>query len=126
VTDREFTTLYPGMRAPANSYQGYETVLFNSASIAGPANRYNGQNRNGYVNPELDALLERQAVTIPVDQRTLLQAEIARIGTTELPVFPVYWEVHVVVASDRTKNVTKPNPVSTTNWDLPNWDIAGS
>jgi peptide/nickel transport system substrate-binding protein len=123
LTDREFTTLYPGMRAPANSYSGYETVLFNSKGIAGPANRYNGQNRNGYVNPAMDALLDRQAVTISSDERMRLQAEIARIGTTDLPVLPVYWEVHVVVASDRMKNVVKPSPFATTNWELPSWEV---
>ncbi len=126
VTDREFTSLYPGMRAPANSYTGYETALFHSGSIAGPANRYNGQNRTGYVNPEMDALLERQTITIAPAQRIAIQTEIARIGTTDLPVLPVYWEVHVVVASARLKNVAKPNPASTTNWDLPSWDIGAA
>lgn len=124
LTDREFTTLFPGMRAPANSYQGYQTVLFNSRNMAGPANRYNGQDRNGYNNPQMDSLLDRQSITIPADERARLQAEIVRIGTTDLPALPVYWEVHVIVAVDKVRGVVKPNPESTTNWDLPSWDMA--
>ena len=123
MTDREYTSLYPGMRAPANSFQGYETTLFNSKLIASTANRFNGQNRNGYVNPEMDTLLDRLAITIPPDERARLQADIARIGTTDLPVLPLLWEVHVVVAGDKVRNVAKPSPVATTHWELPTWEI---
>jgi peptide/nickel transport system substrate-binding protein len=123
MTDREWTTLYPGMRAPGNPYTNYEAILFNSKSIAGPANRYNGQNRNGYVNPEMDALLDRLAITIPSDERARITADIARIGTTDLPVLPILWEVHAVIAGEKVRNVQKPSPVATGNWELPTWEV---
>lgn len=69
-----------------------------------------GNNRAGYANPALDALLEAARVAVDRGERRRLYAEIQRITADDLPVIPLWWADTVVVKSRRLSGfVPAPN-----------------
>lgn len=124
AADREYRSLYPGAEITSNRYTEYDKQRLHSTDIAAPANRYAGGNKGGYSHPEMDQILDRLALTIPVDDRNRMRAEVLKLGTTDLPVLPIYWSIAVITASARVKNLHAPSPLALESWNLPEWDLA--
>jgi ABC-type transport system substrate-binding protein len=90
------------------------------------APRWAGANRGGYSNPEVDAIYDRLATTIPLAQRDVLVAQLLRNVTTELPVMFTLWDVSVITASGRVRGVSAPNPSTSHSgiaWNINEWDV---
>lgn len=123
TADREYRSLHPGWEITSTTYTNFDTTRLHSSDIGTRANRYAGGNKGGYSNPVMDALLDRLAVTIPEDSRTAVTADIVRLGLTELPVLPLYWDVAVITAAQKVKNVLPPHIRQAHGWNLPDWDV---
>jgi len=69
----------------------------------------NGSNRDGYVNPAVDRLLERgRRSTDPAERRTVYQ-EVQRIVADDLPYVSLWYPKNVVVLSERVEGFV-PSP----------------
>lgn len=123
TADRAYRSLHPGWEITSTTYTNFDTSRLHSSEIGSPADRYAGGNKGGYFNPQMDALLDRLAVTIAEDQRTLLIADIVRLGLTELPVAPMYWDIAVITAAKRVKGVLPPHIRQQHGWNVPDWDV---
>ncbi|MHB0885155.1 MAG: peptide ABC transporter substrate-binding protein [Bacillota bacterium] len=84
----------------------------------------NGQNFIGYVNPQLDQLLEAGQKTLDVAQRKQIYAQAQQILATDLPILPVYYRARLDTVNAGLKNF-KPNPTLRTNfWNAYEWEFS--
>jgi peptide/nickel transport system substrate-binding protein len=84
-----------------NSFHGSQTPL--------PENQLVGNNRSRYMNPQLDALIERHRVTIPVAQRLNVTREIIHHMAENLSNMGFFFDVEPMMMTNRLQNaVTGP------------------
>src|SRR5205823_3273693 len=62
------------------------------------ANRWNGNNRGGYSNPRVDAILDRLVVTIDTTERLQLHKDLLREQMGDVALIPLYWNADPVLA----------------------------
>ncbi len=79
-------------------------LVFHS-EMAPPA----GHNRNRYVDPELDVLLERGARVAPATRRRAVYTRVQRRTARTLPYIPLWWPDNVIVVSKRLEGF-EPHP----------------
>jgi peptide/nickel transport system substrate-binding protein len=122
LDDSEHRASFPGLSLTALT----ATLDFENARFRyrGPTRTAPlGSPRNGYENPETIVLVDRLQVTVPPDQRTLLQRKIMQVVMTDLPILPLYWDVETLTIR---KGVV--GPVARTgrhvNYPLSTWNIA--
>jgi peptide/nickel transport system substrate-binding protein len=96
--DREHLSTQPFVNLSSNSGTDfYNVALIHSAAIATPANRWNGQNNQGYSNPRVDSLIDRILVTIePADQVTL-QRQLLQEAMNDVAFIPLYWQTDPIL-----------------------------
>lgn len=61
--------------------------------IASEANRWGGQNLSGYRNLEMDQLIDRYQVTIPITDRLNVERQLLQRMTGQVLTMPLYWEI---------------------------------
>jgi peptide/nickel transport system substrate-binding protein len=81
---------------------------FSSANIPAPENAFGGQNRTGYRNDRLDALLDL-ATRVGRDERQALYAEALALIDADLPCIPLWHESSPAVVSSRLQGF-EPSP----------------
>lgn len=123
TADREYRSLHPGWEITSTTYTNFEGDRLHTNGIGTPANRYAGGNKGGYSIPEVDALLDRLSVTIPESERTAITADIVRQVLTDLPVLPLYWDIAVITAAGKVKNVLPPHIQQQHAWNIFAWDV---
>lgn len=83
------------------SPKGYEVPYLDSsrlhtANISTAANRWTGRNRGGYVNPEVDALINRISVTIDPKEALPLHRQLLQVGLGDVALIPLYFDVDAI------------------------------
>ncbi len=96
---------------------------FNGALAAGPQNRWAGTNRNGYVNPAADELLNRVDRTLRRDERMEVWAEANRILVDEVAFMPLYNYPYPYVVRSRVLGATPGNPINPPSYFPHTWDV---
>lgn len=80
-------------------------------------NRWTGKNTGGYVNPRVDALLDRLNATIDQRQRIPLHRDLLREQMGDVAVMPLHWSIEPTLAM---KGVTGIR--GDTAWNIFEWD----
>ena len=93
ASDREYTALYPTALVTTNPPEVMIAGRYSSKEVRSAANRWNGQNRSGYSNPALDALLDRLTVTINPNDRASLLREIVQVEMGDVVLMSLFWDV---------------------------------
>jgi ABC-type transport system substrate-binding protein len=70
--------------------------MFSSGQIGAPANRWQGNNRGGWVNPEFDRLFDLYHNTLDRAERDRQVIGMVKVTTEELPIFPIYFSIDVL------------------------------
>jgi peptide/nickel transport system substrate-binding protein len=100
--------------------------ILHSAQARLPERGYNGSNRGNYMNPELDALIDRFFVTIPTGERMETLGRIIHHISDQLPILPLYYGAEPAAISHRLRNVG-PKPAGsagqTQAWNAHEWDV---
>jgi peptide/nickel transport system substrate-binding protein len=95
VSRRRYTALamYAWISAPEN----VPRTTLHSEEIPSAARNWSGQNSAGYVNPEMDALLEALPLELDRDKRRVLWRRLQEIYAQDLPSLPLYFrsDAHV-------------------------------
>jgi peptide/nickel transport system substrate-binding protein len=108
----------PSLISPSG-YNFYDRRL-HSLGIPTAQNRWTGNNRGGYSNPKVDAILDKLAVTIASTERIALHRELLQEQMADIALMPLYWQVSPVLM---LKGITGPKiqgSEATTNiwqWD---------
>jgi peptide/nickel transport system substrate-binding protein len=91
-----------------------------------PENGYRGvggTNYARYMNPELDGLIERYFVTIPMPERIQVAGQVLRHITEQLVVMPLVWDVEPTLISNRLINITARHKDSSNAWNAHEWEL---
>jgi peptide/nickel transport system substrate-binding protein len=121
--DREYTAKFPVfmVRGVPGSYSVFSS-FFHSASAPTAENRYQGNNRARYMNPELDALLDRFYATIPPQERTQALRAVVRHLSDEAIWMGLFYAVYNTLISNRVKNRT-PDSNRSKAYNSHLWDV---
>ena len=91
--DREYQSKRPGPYFTSPSGVNFYDNRLNSDAITRPENRWTGTNRGGYLNPAVDTLLNKLAVTIDDRERLALHRDLLREQMEDIALMPLLWEV---------------------------------
>ena len=123
--EREDRAVRPGFTDGTGTFmmtQPGRLTWMHSDSIPTPANRFRGNNRSRYANPELDALIDRFFITVPPTERIAVLGRIAHIVTDQVTQILTYHTMHAALINNKAKNVTPRTGLAQT-WDSHLWDL---
>ena len=122
VAKRKFTAM--AMFAWLSAPESVPRSTLHSSEIPTEANNWRGQNFTGYVNPEMDRLIERIEVELDRDARQALWRRLQHLYAEDLPVIPLYFRAQPYIYPKWLKGVAPTgHQVTTTNW-IENWRVA--
>jgi ABC-type transport system substrate-binding protein len=95
-------------------------VVFHSSQARTAERGYQGSNNGRYMNPELDALIDRFQTTIPVSERMQVASQIVRILTEQLPTLPLFYDALPIFVPNKLTGV---HPSGNMPWNVHEWDL---
>jgi peptide/nickel transport system substrate-binding protein len=102
--------------ADINRYRISETPL--------PENRFRGANYNRYRNAELDGLIDRYNLTIPIEERNQVLAQVIRHMTENVIVMPLFHDSEPVLINERLVNAKGRRGMAVQTWNAHEWDLS--
>jgi peptide/nickel transport system substrate-binding protein len=117
--NREYQATQSGVLAAFPSASDMYEVRLNSRYIANAGNRWTGQNRAGYRNPQVDQLMDSLVITIASQEQVRLQRALVQAVFTDVPFIPVTWDVYPVLIRSGVKG--NPSAVNS-GWNIFEWD----
>lgn len=122
VTKRKFNSF--AMFAWISSPESVPRTTLHSDSIPSEENNWGGQNYTGYMNPEMDELLEQIELELDRDKRKALWNRLQMIYATDLPVLPLYFRANSFIMPKWLAGVRPTgHQFPTTLW-VEDWGIA--
>jgi ABC-type transport system substrate-binding protein len=119
--DRQLRSTFPAFDSTQSPSM---PVRYHSSRIALPENGFRGDNRSRYANPEMDSLVERYQVAIPIDERRRLLGQMVHIMTDDVVTIGIFYLIEPAAISNRIKHtslVRGENAVFT--WNAHEWDL---
>jgi peptide/nickel transport system substrate-binding protein len=86
-------------------------------------NNYRGSNAARYQSKELDTLLDRYYVTIPLPERTELIGQIIHHISDQLVLLPLFYGAEPIAVGNRIQNMTPRSSKATQAWNATDWDV---
>jgi peptide/nickel transport system substrate-binding protein len=118
--DREYGAAYlGGYLTLVPVPQLYSGKRLHSTVIRSAATRWIGENRSGYANPRVDALLDRAVATIDPRARASVLGDLVEAEIGDLAIMPLYWEVAPVL---QLKGVKSHETGTVTTWNFFTFD----
>jgi peptide/nickel transport system substrate-binding protein len=93
ANDGQYLSTRPGPALISPSGYNFYDRRLHSMGIPRAETRWTGNNRGGYSNPRVDALLDKLAVTVGDRERIPLHADLLREQMGDIALMPLYWEV---------------------------------
>lgn len=119
VTQREFPAM--AMFAWISAPENVPRTVLHSSHIPTKENNYAGQNYTGYVNPEMDRLIDEVEVELDRDKRKKLWSEIQRIYATDLPALPLYFRANAYILPKWLKGVRPTGHQYPSSLEIEKW-----
>jgi peptide/nickel transport system substrate-binding protein len=128
----EYQASFTGIQGTGNAISfAFLDGRFHSRNVARPENRWGGQNRSAYVDPEADRLVERLLMALDEPERWNLEGDLANLVTRQAVFF---WYYHPTAASTAKKGITGLKPSRATGhsgdllltWNIAEWDVMPS
>ncbi len=118
--DQEFRSTFPGL-----AVQGHPIRIdsYHSREARLPERSYAGTNNSRYMNPELDALIERYFATVPKAERNRYLAQIVHHVSDQVVVLPLAWRADPTAIANRLVNVGVKGPEASQAWNAYEWDV---
>jgi ABC-type transport system substrate-binding protein len=93
IRDPELRALLPGLQIRGG---GDQLITYTSEQIPGPENRWHGDNRGGWSNPEYDQHFQAFSTSLDRNQRIAERAQLEKLITEQVPAVPLFFNVYVV------------------------------
>src|SRR5439155_3067475 len=93
LDSNETRSTLPGATYATVPYKSYYIDRLNTRFITSPNNRWSGNNRTGYSNPQFDAAADKLATTIDPRERPALHRQLLAEGMGDVALMPTYWPV---------------------------------
>jgi len=113
----------PGMTIPGAGVGAERDTMtsFLTVQIGSPANRWSGNNRGGWSNAEYDADFDAFNSVLDASARHQSVAHAMAVLSTELPGFPLYYNIYVEAAVTSLKGPDIGGPGTTDYWNVQDW-----
>jgi peptide/nickel transport system substrate-binding protein len=122
--DVEYRATFPGFdtRRGTNGVDDFKFLRSSEARL--PENGFVGGNVSNYMNPELDALIDRYLVTIPRAERMQVAGQIVRHITDQVIPLLTFYDATPTIVGARLRNVASSVSSGATNtWNAHHWDV---
>jgi peptide/nickel transport system substrate-binding protein len=97
--------------------------VFAGSEIGSPANRWNGENRSGWSNPEYDRLFEAYKTTLDRAERDRQIAQAVGIITREVAAIPTYFILFPNVRAASLHGPELGTPDTLDHWNVHEWEF---
>jgi peptide/nickel transport system substrate-binding protein len=120
--DLEYRANFPGFEI-GNTGSGLADIRYLRASELRTAanNNFQGRNRNGYTNPELEALADRYQVTVNLRDRAQIVGQMTQHLTDRVIIMYLVHDGDAAAVSNRLLNVSPSR--TTLAWNAHEWDV---
>jgi peptide/nickel transport system substrate-binding protein len=123
--DREYRANYPGFEAGTvgNTVNARDLSAFRASELRTPERSYQGNNRTGYVNSELEALVDRYVVTIPIPERKQVLTQVIHQMTDQVVgMYLMFIVKYPTAISSHLINVDANSDIPV-SWNAHEWDL---
>ena len=121
MRDNELRAKYPGVAYNRRALT-LENMVWTGRQVAGPANRWSGQNRNGYVNPALDAAWLKVLGSVDRREREGFLVDALKVMTEDAVVTLTHLQPEVFVYRAGLAGPLQPSVVGTSSfWNVWEW-----
>jgi peptide/nickel transport system substrate-binding protein len=121
--DNQYRATYPAFELSRSPNELRVLSYYYSYGARLPENNWVGQNRTRYMNPEMDALLDRYFTTVPMEPRMLaLGAVVRHLSEAAIPL-PLFYDAQGVMVANRIQNVTTVAGEGAIVWNVVEWDV---
>jgi peptide/nickel transport system substrate-binding protein len=114
--DREFRQTRPAFEVVG---QPQDIYRLHSRELPTAETRFVGDNRPRYANPQLDELIDRYYLTIPVAERAEIVGQMYHLITDQVVSLNFFYEATQRLEANRLRNVSSP-----LGWNVQEWDLA--
>jgi len=118
TSDTEYRAKFPAFDMGGNFGVGNNLRSVTKAEVRTPENKYQGQNRGGYVNDALDELVHRYYVTIPFSERQVIAGQIQEHITDQIVTMFLYYNTNPAFIAKRLANIALPYYGNAQLWDV--------
>ena len=119
VTERKFSAM--AMYAWISAPESVPRTTLHSAHIPSAANNFAGQNYTGFVNAEMDKLIDQIEVELDRAKRKQMWRRLQDIYTEELPVIPLYFRAEPYILPKWLKGLTPTGHQDPSTLWVENW-----
>ncbi len=123
LSQRKYSGL--AMYAWISSPENVPRTTLHSDQIPTAENGWSGQNTPGFVNAEMDELLEAIEIELDRDKREKLWHRLQQLYATELPVMPLYWRANAFILPKWLKGVRPTGHQGVTTLWVEEWTTEG-
>jgi ABC-type transport system substrate-binding protein len=124
ASDLQDQATFKAFQLVRQDYHLNRLISYHSTEARLPERNFTGSNNGRYMNPELDALIERYQVTVPWEERMQVAGQILNHITSWLVVLPLFYDMEVSLTSDRLQNATPLTQGGTSQvWNGQDWDV---
>ncbi len=123
LRDTELRHTFPGMSIAQTSGAESSQDLFTTAQAGTRANRWRGQNRGGYSNPEFDRLWDAFSTTLDRKERDQQMVQMMRLISEDLPAIVIYANFVVETHLTTLRGPELGTPDSLMYWNVQEWSF---
>jgi peptide/nickel transport system substrate-binding protein len=121
--DLEYRAKFPGFEISGSGAGVNDIRYIRQSELRLAETGWNGRNRTGYANPELDALSDRYLVTIPIAERNQVLGQIVQYLTERVIIMYLFFERAPTPVANRLVNVSNNARQTPVTWNAHEWDL---
>jgi peptide/nickel transport system substrate-binding protein len=122
INDGQVRGSFPGVFTFTSTGLEAGIGYFTSSQISRPENRWTGNNRGGWSEPEFDRLWDMFTTTLPRDERDQLAVRMAKQISDELPAMVLYFRPRVCAYVAALKGPERVAPDGSISWNIWQWE----
>jgi peptide/nickel transport system substrate-binding protein len=125
ATDAEYRSTFPAFDLKGQAGTFDYTPSFHSSRVSLTENNFRVSGNNArYANPQLDALIDRYYVTIPLEERLRVAGQIVHHISDQVAWMGLYYSVTPLLVSNRLLNVSQAKAArASTLSSVHEWDV---
>jgi peptide/nickel transport system substrate-binding protein len=122
--DIPYRATFPGFETRGGYGSVDDFKYFHSSEARLPEKGYVGVSVSNYMNPDMDALVERYQVTIPPAERLQVAGQIVRHLTDQVIGLTMFYDAEPTIVGRRTQNIAPAVVNGAANtWNAHEWDV---
>jgi peptide/nickel transport system substrate-binding protein len=124
ASDRQDQATFKSFLLVRQDYHLNRLVAYHSSEARLPERSYAGSNNSRYMNPDMDAAVERYQATVPWPARMEAAGQILQLMTDQLAVMPLFFDMEVALVSHRLRNATPLLAEGSSQfWNVQEWEV---